>query len=129
MRMTSLDLDFTRGCNMNCNHCFADAHTPMQGELSTEEYLDLLDQASAYDLQRVSWGLGGEALTRRDLVPLLHAAAEHGFPQVLTTNGLLITERIAEEIAATGTRVSISIDGATGDTQGIPHRGCPGHNQ
>jgi MoaA/NifB/PqqE/SkfB family radical SAM enzyme len=116
MQMTSLDLDFTRGCNMNCNHCFADAHSPMRNELSTEEYLDLLDQASAYPLSRLSWGLGGEALTRRDLIPLLHAAKERGFPQILTTNALLVTERIAEEIAQTGTRVSVSIDGATGET-------------
>jgi MoaA/NifB/PqqE/SkfB family radical SAM enzyme len=116
MRMTSLDLDFTRGCNMNCNHCFADAHSPMRDELTTEEYRTLLDEAAKYELSRVSWGLGGEALTRKDLFELLEHAAGLGLPQVLTTNAMLVTEEGAKRIAATGTRVSVSIDGATDET-------------
>lgn len=115
--MKSLDLDFTRGCNMNCIHCFADAHTVMPGELTTEQYKDVLDQAKAWaPLSRVSWGLGGEALTRRDIFELLEYGKALGYPQVLTTNGLLVTEEVARKIAATEARVSISIDGATDET-------------
>lgn len=118
MQMKALDLDFTRGCNMNCNHCFADAHTPMPNELTTDEYKTILDQAAPYaaQLSRVSWGLGGEALTRPDLFELLEHAAALGLPNVLTTNGMLITEKGAARLAATGVRVSISIDGATDET-------------
>ncbi len=116
MQMKSLDLDFTRGCNMNCNHCFADAHSPMENELTTQEYKDLLETASAWELSRVSWGLGGEALTRKDIFELLEKGNELGFPQVLTTNAMLVTEEGAKRIAATRTRVSVSIDGATDET-------------
>ncbi len=116
MQMTNLDLDFTRGCNMNCNHCFADAHSPMANELTLEEYQELLNEARNHNLVRVSWGLGGEALTRADIFDCLETGAELGLPQVLTTNAMLVTEKGAERIAATGTRVSVSIDGATNET-------------
>lgn len=116
MQMTNLDLDFTRGCNMNCNHCFADAHSPMANELTLAEYQDLLEQAKDHKLSRVSWGLGGEALTRSDIFDCLEAGARLGFPQVLTTNAMLVTEKNAQRIAATGSRASVSIDGATDET-------------
>lgn len=116
MEMTSLDLDLTRGCNMNCNHCFADAHTPMPDELSTEEYKALLDQAAAYKLDRLSWGLGGEALTRKDLFEILEHASKLGLPSVVTTNGLMVTDAIAKRFAELDVRLSVSIDGATAET-------------
>lgn len=114
--MTSLDLDLTRGCNMNCNHCFADAHTAMPNELTADEYRHVLDQAAAYELSRVSWGLGGESLTRRDLFEILEHSASLGLPNVVTTNGLLVTEANAKRFAELGCRMSVSLDGATAAT-------------
>ncbi|MBW3583732.1 MAG: radical SAM protein [Euryarchaeota archaeon] len=116
MEMKSLDIDFTQGCNMACSHCFADAHFRMPNELDTDELKSLLDQASKYELSRLSWGLGGEALTRRDIFELLEHGKQYGFPQVLITNGLLVTEEVAKRLAALGVRVSVSLDGATDAT-------------
>lgn len=60
---------------------------------------------------------GGEPLLRKDLLEILDAATAHGLHPCLTTNGLLLDERMAREL---GRRplvwLNVSLDGATATT-------------
>jgi radical SAM protein with 4Fe4S-binding SPASM domain len=116
LQLKKLDLDFTRACNLNCSHCFADAHTKAPDELDTAEMKDLLKQASVFKPDKVVIGLGGEAFLRHDVFEILAYCRELKLDVVLATNGLLLTPERARRLAALGTRISISLDGAYATT-------------
>ncbi|AWB46838.1 heme d1 biosynthesis radical SAM protein NirJ1 [Paenibacillus sp. CAA11] len=102
----------TRACNLNCLHCYADAcSSPASAELSTREAMAMIDDLSRFKVPVLLFS-GGEPLMRRDLLPLLRYAKLRGIRTVISTNGTLITSRMAERIKQAGVGyVGISIDG------------------
>ncbi len=102
----------TNRCNLKCSHCYSgSADAPLMSELNTNEAADLLTQLTEIDCPVVLFS-GGEPLLREDLFDLLNHANQAGLRTVLSTNGTLIDEKVAEKIAATNVSyVGISIDG------------------
>ncbi|WP_440991378.1 TIGR04347 family pseudo-SAM/SPASM protein [Haloarchaeobius baliensis] len=102
----------TRGCNLYCEHCYASAcDSGADGEFSTREGKRLLDDLAEYGVPVVLFS-GGEPLVRPDLVELVDYAAHVGLRPVLSTNGTLITDERAEELADAGLAYAgISVDG------------------
>jgi len=115
----------TTGCNLDCRHCYAGARgTPEAGEFDTAEARGLIDELAAYDVPVLLFS-GGEPLLRDDLVELVEYASDRGLRPVLSSNGTLLTEARARELAAAGIAYAgISIDGLPDrhDT----FRGCDG---
>lgn len=101
-----------RRCNLHCVHCYSDSHDrDYEGELSHEEALDVIDQLAEFEIPTVLFS-GGEPLLRPDLFELADYARDQGIRCVLSTNGTLITEEVADQIKASGfAYVGISIDG------------------
>ncbi|HXV37795.1 MAG TPA: radical SAM protein [Myxococcota bacterium] len=99
-------------CNMRCPHCYAAAiAVPSPTDLSPAEGIDLLDQLAAAGVRVVIFS-GGEPLLRGDLFDLLAHAKRVGISPQLSTNGVLIDERIATRLAEVGVAyVGVSIDG------------------
>jgi radical SAM protein with 4Fe4S-binding SPASM domain len=102
----------TRRCNLHCGHCYSDSHDrDYEGELSTEEGLELVSELAAFGVPTVLFS-GGEPLTRPDLLELAQAAREAGMRTVLSTNGTLLDDRAAGDLATAGfSYVGVSIDG------------------
>lgn len=102
----------TRRCNLCCLHCYADAHDRLYpGELTTEEGRRLLADLAAFGAPTVIFS-GGEPLMRPDLFELAAYARDLGLRCVLSTNGTLITEAVAQEIERVGfAYVGVSLDG------------------
>lgn len=102
----------TKACNLKCVHCYASATAgPAQGELTHEEGLNLLDDLKAFNVPAVLFS-GGEPLARADTLMLIGYAQSIGLPCTLSTNGVLIDERMADRLAHIGLRyVGISLDG------------------
>lgn len=103
----------TSACNLSCSYCRASASpTPEQGELSTKEALDFIDEiAPLHPMLILS---GGEPLLRPDIFLLARHAADRGMRVSLATNGTLLTPEIAGKISESGViRVSVSLDGAS----------------
>ena len=102
----------TRRCNLKCIHCYADSENKTYpNELSTGEI-----QAVIRDLGRFGAPVflfsGGEPLIREDIYENAALAKELGIRPVISTNGTLISEKVAERIKATGFGyVGISLDG------------------
>lgn len=102
----------TRTCNLYCMHCYASAQNrEFEGELTTEEGIRFIDDVAAFGSPTILFS-GGEPLMRPDIFELSAHAASRGMRCVLSTNGTLITDGVAERIRDAGFQyVGISLDG------------------
>ncbi|MBI4178475.1 radical SAM protein [bacterium] len=118
-------LNLTRRCNLRCLHCYSDSDgRRAPAELSTDEVRALLDDLANYGVKFVLFS-GGEPLTRPDIFTLAAHAARQGLRVTLSTNGTLITPKVAQKIAEAGfSYVGISFDGL-GSVNDF-FRGAPG---
>jgi AdoMet-dependent heme synthase len=104
--------ELTRRCTLRCNHCYL---TDYEGdnELSTREWLDLLDEVAGMGgfIFTIS---GGEPLLRDDVEEIAAHAVELGFFTRLFTNGTLIDEqRIRKLEKVRWQAIEVSLHGAT----------------
>ncbi|MDE6026222.1 MAG: radical SAM protein [Lachnospiraceae bacterium] len=103
--------EVTMGCNMRCGHCGSSCAEPLEGELTTEEALDLCDQIAKLGLRWVTLS-GGEPLIRKDITELVKRLSDQGVAVNMITNGLLLDRTMAERLKANGiATLAISIDG------------------
>lgn len=109
----TLEIYPTLSCNLDCSFCdTTDRHRPPVDELSTERWLQLLDEAAEMGVRRVFVLGGGEPLARRDCPTLLRRITDLDLEGILTTNATLLTEPIAHQLVDSGwSEVHVSIDG------------------
>ncbi len=117
--------EVTAACNLSCGYCRASASPlPDADELSTDEALSFLGSiASLHPMLILS---GGEPLLRPDIFQIARYGKALGMRVSLASNGTVITQQVADEIAASGiSRVSISLDGATPEKHDLMRgKGC-----
>lgn len=101
-----------RRCNLTCRHCYAlAADKDFAGELSFDEVCATLDDLKAFGVPVLILS-GGEPLMRPDIHLIGRRAKAMGFYVGLSTNGTLIDDAQAAEIAAVGyDYVGVSLDG------------------
>lgn len=102
----------TRACNLKCAHCYAHAHGGCAAdELSFDEGRTLIDDLAAFGCPVILFS-GGEPLCRPDLPDLAQYAVSKGLRAVISTNGTLITDAVAQRLKAIGlSYVGVSLDG------------------
>jgi radical SAM protein with 4Fe4S-binding SPASM domain len=102
--------NFTNVCNLNCVHCYQDAHRALPDELTLEERLHVIDELEKNNVASLAFS-GGEPLMHKDFWPVAKYAHEKGIHISVATNGTLITKDIAARLKETGVNyVEISID-------------------
>ncbi|MEO8702195.1 MAG: radical SAM protein [Kofleriaceae bacterium] len=111
----AVHVEVIAACNLTCTHCFA-GDLPRKTSLTTPELDRVFGELAALGSFRL--GLtGGEPLLRKDLLDVVDAATAHGLHPCLTTNGMLLDERVAREL---GKRelvwINISLEGACAAT-------------
>lgn len=104
--------NITRKCNLSCIHCYSNSkNIDYKGELSTTEAMRVIDDLCEYKVPVILFS-GGEPLLRKDLFELADYAIQKGMRLVLSTNGTLIDQNIAQKIKQTPfSYVGISLDG------------------
>jgi radical SAM protein with 4Fe4S-binding SPASM domain len=112
--------NLTYRCNLACEHCYLDAGSkPLVGtenfadrsELGTEECFKVIDEIAAFAPECLTILTGGEPLLRRDILEIVRRAAERELWVVVGTNGVRITENVAQRLADAGARgLSLSLD-------------------
>jgi radical SAM protein with 4Fe4S-binding SPASM domain len=112
--------NLTYRCNLACEHCYLDAGgSPMVGtenfadrsELGTEECFRVIDDIAAFAPECLTILTGGEPLLRRDILEIVRRAAGRGLWVVVGTNGVRISENVAQRLAGAGARgLSLSLD-------------------
>lgn len=109
--------EMTRACNLACVHCRAAACAePEPDQLTFQESKALIDGIAKVG-KPIFIMTGGEPLLRPDFFDLAKHAVKAGLRAVLATNGVLVDQDKAREIAVVGIpRVSISLDGPTAES-------------
>ena len=102
----------TRHCNLNCLHCYANASNGSGPDMmSTKEAESFIEGLADFGVPVLLFS-GGEPLVRKDIFDLASFAKDKGLRIVVSTNGTLITDALAERICGIGfAEVGISLDG------------------
>jgi len=102
----------TRGCNLNCVHCYAHAvEISREKELSGDQAMAVIDDLVKFGSPVILFS-GGEPLFRPDLMDLAAYAVNKGMRAVISTNGTLINRKKAEALKEIGlSYVGVSLDG------------------
>ena len=114
-----MTLTVNKRCNLRCVQCWEwgkngaflnETPETLRDELSTREWLSLIDEASAW--KPYLYFIGGEPLLRKDICELISAASRLGMLTSLNTNMTLITPALADKIVLSGLDYLIaSLDG------------------
>jgi radical SAM protein with 4Fe4S-binding SPASM domain len=103
--------ELTLRCDQRCVHCGSRAGLARDGELTTEEALDVVRQLAALGAEEVAL-IGGEAYLHDGIFAVLRALGDAGIRPTMTTGGRGVTRELAEQLAAAGLHsVSVSVDG------------------
>jgi MoaA/NifB/PqqE/SkfB family radical SAM enzyme len=102
----------TNSCNYSCVYCiFSAQKRKIEGELNTEEAMNLLDELKSNNFRHLKI-TGGEPFVRKDLIQIMRKASELGLVVDVSTNASLITKEKAVEIKDCRVgMVHVSIDG------------------
>jgi radical SAM protein with 4Fe4S-binding SPASM domain len=104
--------NLTKRCNLRCPHCYMEAEpqAAAENELTTAECLRLVDEMKSLGTEMIIL-TGGEPLLRKDIYEIAHHASTQGIWVVMGTNGVLVTDRVAQKMVECGVRgVAISLD-------------------
>jgi len=116
-------INLTKNCNLRCNHCYAGTElSTIPVEMTIEDITRIIYELSHLIIREPKLLIisGGEPLLEKEkLVAAIAVGQECGFNLRLNTNGLLITDDIAQELAAKDVLVQVSIDGADAETNAI----------
>ena len=105
--------NLTARCPLSCDHCYLSAggRQSRDGELSTQQCLDTVDQIGQLNPATVLILTGGEPLLRSDLERIAERAAGHGMLVVVGSSGITLTPARAGRLAEAGVAgVGISLD-------------------
>lgn len=102
----------TRRCNLKCVHCYSHSENKAYtDELTTGEAKALIKDLADYGAPVILFS-GGEPLMRKDLFELIECATNLGVRAVISTNGTMITEEIAQKLKQYKlSYVGVSLDG------------------
>ena len=126
--LTQLFWECTLRCNMRCRHCGSDCTvSAVHPDMPFADFEKvLLRVREAYDPHKILIILsGGEPLMRADLADCGRRIRALGFPWGLVSNGLLMSDQMADELLKAGMRTAtVSLDGLEEDHNWM--RGVPG---
>lgn len=110
---TGLLAELTHRCPLQCPYCSNPlALESRHGELSTQSWISVLQQAAALGVLQVHLS-GGEPASRRDLEPILEGASKAGLYTNLITSGVGLPRPRLERLKALGLdHVQISLQDA-----------------
>jgi MoaA/NifB/PqqE/SkfB family radical SAM enzyme len=101
----------TANCNLRCRHCYAASHAETPAPMSGSEAFEFIGLLSALDPPALLMS-GGEPLACPDFFPYLAKAVSSGIKVAVSTNGVLIDDTAAVEMARLGVSYAgVSLDG------------------
>lgn len=106
----------TYRCNETCPMCNVYKLGDKVREMSTEEWLDVVDQFAELKVSGISL-TGGEPMVRHDILEIIGQIKQHNIPVSMSTNGVLLRkpDRAKELLESGIDSIAVSIDGATAE--------------
>ena len=112
----NLQLFLTHRCNLQCTHCYASAGNPLDGEISTSDWIEVIDQFTTMNVGNVVTLSGGEPLVHPEFDKIARHAKNTGCKVYLLTNGVSVTSLDrARSLTATLDSVQLSLEGTVED--------------
>ncbi|MFZ5800316.1 MAG: radical SAM protein [Candidatus Omnitrophota bacterium] len=106
-------LELTYCCNLNCLHCYCQGYQNKDGELSTQEWKQLLRIIHKEGVLFLTLS-GGEPLLRKDFLEIYAFAKRLGFIITLFSNGQGFTENIIRHLEKSPpSHIEITLNGIT----------------
>lgn len=122
---TSIDINPTAKCNLNCSFCWGPNHSIEDG-LSTTDWENVLMFFASRGTTSVVF-TGGEPLIRRDIGSLaMFAKHKLGMHVTLSTNTLLL-KRKASEVLPHVDEIGVPLDGSTPERNNLMRLGTVRH--
>lgn len=90
--------ELTYRCNFKCRHCYVPLSYRRKRELKTREVFSILEQLADCGCFYLGF-TGGEPFIREDIFEILGYAKKKGFEVIIYTNGSLVDQEKAEELA------------------------------
>ncbi len=118
--MRAIYWNLTDRCNLRCKHCYlqdilASPSEPLSHELNTQDCLKIVTQFEEAKVFFVTV-LGGEPFCRPDIMVILRHLGKKKFWTKITTNGTLIDENTARDLADAGIRgLFVSLEGPSAE--------------
>lgn len=86
---------YTKGiCNAKCPSCFITSEDSKYNELSLEEYLDIISEASRMGIKSIKFSGAGEPLITPNFINILEACNRGNIIPVVYTNGSILGDDI-----------------------------------
>jgi len=102
--------NFTNRCNLFCHHCYSKADPNNEDSLSFEQVCTTIPSMIEAGVKFVIFS-GGEPLIRKDIFDIAQKMKDAGIITYLSTNGMYINSKNAQQIVDTFNYIGISIDG------------------
>ena len=110
-------LQITEQCNLHCAHCFVSS-TEVGNSFSYDEIERMISQFNRLNIITVTI-TGGEPFMHKEIVEIVKLFRHHNIQVSLCSNGTLITEENARQLATIGNvKINISLDGFDAETHG-----------
>lgn len=111
MGYSSIRLEVTSHCNLNCEYCHNSEHSNKKDDMTTEEILELIRNIKQeYPINKILL-TGGEPLVNKDICKIIKQITDLGIKADMVSNGTLLTENMVRELEQSGLkRIRISID-------------------
>lgn len=117
-------LHITNACNLDCPYCYVRKSSARMTEEIGKDAIDKIVEAilaGGFRRLKLKYA-GGEALLHFRLIQILHEYVQQRLAdtnvelhEVVLSNGVFISSRVADWFAVTGVRLMISLDGVEGD--------------
>jgi len=104
--------NMTNRCNLSCKHCYIGAKDEEhRGELTTRQAKRFIEDLGKLKVPVLLFS-GGEPLLREDIYELGIWADKEGVRPILSTNGTLISRKVADRLRVSGFKyIGVSLDG------------------
>lgn len=112
-------IELTARCNQRCSHCYVPPARDAAVELTTAEWVDILNQLASENCLFLTFS-GGEPLLRPDFVDIITAAVDRGFAYRVFTNATLVDEHLADVFAK---RLPVAVEVSVYGTDAATHDG------
>ncbi|MBN1832494.1 MAG: radical SAM protein [Deltaproteobacteria bacterium] len=110
-------LNITNKCNLECLHCGVSGTKNMPGDLSLNEWKEVVDELARIKVFQLLIS-GGEPFMRADFYEIFSHILKYHFRISINTNGTLFDDETISQVCRSGRldQIQVSLDGPDSDT-------------
>lgn len=116
-----VEISLTNRCNHNCTFCAPNFTRKENTSIDMQILKKTMQNMHDCGVKAIMFGGEGEPLLHKDIAEIVKYAKEIGFDVALTTNGVLLNKKFAEQLLPYLSWVKFSVDSGDADIYAILH--------